>query len=53
MSVLDFMLLPFEFIIAGSLVWCAVMLMSVAIGDIVEAMTGKHLARLLERRPRS
>jgi hypothetical protein len=31
MSVLDFLLLPFEFIIVGSLAWCAVMLTRVAI----------------------
>ena len=44
MSVLDFLLLPFEFIIVGSLAWCAVMLTRVAVGDIVEAMTRKRFA---------
>jgi len=44
MSVLDFLLLPFEFIIVGSLAWCAVMLTRVAVGDIVGAMTRKRFA---------
>ena len=44
MSVLDFLLLPFEFIIVGSLACCAVLLTRVAVGDIVEAMTRKRFA---------
>lgn len=38
MSILDFMLLPFELILLGTAAWSAVMLVTLVISDLIEVM---------------